>query len=73
MPSLVDPTERASVETAVLEDGAPTSITTTLYDLLAAIQDAVGPDDDALAVATVWHVLQAGRVTWRGDVVTCVN
>jgi hypothetical protein len=72
-PAEVDATAIESVAKAVLGDGAPATITTTLYDLIVAIQEAVGPDDNALAVATVWHVLHSGRVTWHGDVVTGID
>ena len=44
----------------------PARVTTTLYELLTAIQDVVGPEDDALVVATVRHLLQSGRLTWLG-------
>ena len=69
MHTVVDPSEAESVAT-VME--TPATITTTLYDLIAAVQAAVGPDD-TLVVATVWHVLCSGLVTWRGDVVARVN
>ena len=36
---------------------------TTLYELIVAIQDLVGPQDDALVVATVVHLLQSQRLT----------
>jgi hypothetical protein len=39
---------------------------TTLYDLVEALQRQVGPDEDHLVVATVMHLLQSGRVTFRG-------
>ena len=38
--------------------------TTTLYDLMTALQDVVGPDKDALVVATVGYLLRSGRLTW---------
>jgi hypothetical protein len=38
----------------------------TLADLIAAIQDAVGPQVDKLVVATVRHLRGTGRVTGRG-------
>jgi hypothetical protein len=66
MDTLIDPVEVESVETAVLEDTAPTTIITTLYDLIDAIQTAAGPHDDAIVVATVLHLLHSGRVTWHG-------
>ena len=39
----------------------------TLYDLITAIQDVVGPEDDRLVVATMRHLLQSGRLTWLGE------
>ncbi len=42
-------------------------LTTTLYELLAALQEVVDPEDDALVVATVQHLLQSGRLTWLGE------
>jgi hypothetical protein len=44
----------------------PPRLTTTLYDLIAALQAMVGPDDDALVVATMMHLLQSGRLTFPG-------
>jgi hypothetical protein len=38
----------------------------TLAHLITAIQDVVGPEDDALVVAIVRHLLRSGRVTWSG-------
>jgi hypothetical protein len=44
---------------------APTArLTTTLYDLIAALQDVVGAEDDMFVVITVVHLLQSGRLTW---------
>jgi hypothetical protein len=51
----------------------PARHTTTLYDLMTAIQEVVGPDDDRLVVATVVHLLQSGRLTWRGKARTCLE
>jgi hypothetical protein len=73
MPPVIDPTELEPVATAVTQDNASATITTTLYDLIAAMQAVVSLDDDALIVATVWHVLCSGRITWRSDVVVCAN
>jgi hypothetical protein len=44
----------------------PSHLPITLADLITAIQDVVGPEDDGLVVATVWHLLWAGRLTRRG-------
>ena len=41
------------------------TITTTLYDLIAALQDVVQPGEDALVVATMVHLLGTGRITLR--------
>jgi len=39
-------------------------ITTTLEELLAALQDMMGPENDAQVVATVTHLLRSGRLTF---------
>jgi hypothetical protein len=39
----------------------------TLTDLITAIQDVVGPEEDGLVVATVRHLLEAGRLMDRGS------
>ena len=57
----------ATVTTDEVVAARPPRLTTTLYELLAAIQDVVGPDEDALIVATVRHLLQSGRLTWLGE------
>ncbi len=44
----------------------PSRLPLTLADLIAAIQDVVGPGDDRLVVATVRHLLQSGWVMGRG-------
>ena len=58
--------ERAEVATEAM--GMPRAETpsccTTLYELIAALQEVVGPDDDALVVATVMHLLRSRRLTW---------
>jgi hypothetical protein len=57
----------ATVATDGVVAARPLRLTTTLYELLAAIQEVVGPDEDALLVATVRHLLQSGRLTWLGE------
>ena len=44
----------------------PPRLATTLYELLAVIQEVVGPEEDALIIATVRHLLESGRLTWLG-------
>lgn len=40
-----------------------TTVTTSLYDLVEAVQNEVGPENDELIVATVMHLLRAGHAT----------
>ena len=70
MHSMIDPVEAevlGTVDTALVEEDVPATITTTLYDLIAAVRAAVAPDDDPLVVATVVHLLRSRRVTFLGD------
>jgi hypothetical protein len=46
---------------------ASTPIHTTLYDLIAAVEDEVGPQADEAVTATVMHVLRTYRVTCLGN------
>lgn len=69
MPTVI---HRSTTEPDILDpwlDAAPATLTTTLYDLVATIQTDVDPSDDALVVATVFHVLHSGRATWCREVV----
>jgi hypothetical protein len=59
--------EGATVATDGVGVERPPRLATTLYELLAALQDVVGPEADALLVATVRHLLQSGRLTWLGE------
>ena len=45
----------------------PARLTTTLYDLINALQEVVGTTNDALVVTTVARLVRAGRLTWRGQ------
>lgn len=53
----------STLQTSGGEDAIPATITTTLYDLIAALQDVVQPGEDALVVATMVHLLGTGRIT----------
>lgn len=44
----------------------PPYLRTTLYDLIAVLQDVVAPPADALVVAIVADWLRAGRITVFG-------
>ena len=45
----------------------PASITTTLYDLVAALNAEVDPEDDALVTAAVVHLINANRTRFVGS------
>src|SRR5262249_24262614 len=65
MRTVIGPREEgsvATVETSGGEDPAPATITTRLYDLIAALQEVVEPGEDGLVVATVMSMLRAGRI-----------
>ena len=65
MRTVIGPREEgsvATVETSGGEDTAPATITTTLYDLIAALQEVVEPGEDGLVVATVVSMMRAGRI-----------
>ena len=64
---LHDGSSGSTLETSGGEDAIPATLTTTLYDLIATLQDVVHPDEDALVVATMVHLLCTGRLTWLSD------
>ena len=47
---------------ALSTDEAPARVTTTLYDVMAALQTVVEPEDDALVVAIVTAWCRSGRL-----------
>ena len=47
---------------AISTDEAPTRVTTTLYDVMAALQTVVESEDDALVVAIVAAWFRSGRL-----------
>jgi hypothetical protein len=44
-----------------------TTVTTNLYELIEAVQNEVGPENDELVVATVMYLLRAGRATFLSN------
>ena len=56
-----------AIDPGEMEADAPTCLTTTLYDLMAALHDVVAPHEDALVVALVALWLRTGRITFRGE------
>ena len=63
MTPIIDRCEKAHGGTGRHEAGTPSYRITTLYDVIAAMQEGLGPDDDALVVATVVDLLRSGRLT----------
>ena len=66
MAPVMERSELAHVGIGIQEEATPSCLTITLYDLIAAIQDELSPDDDTLVEATVVHLLRSGRLTWDG-------
>src|SRR5262249_50810069 len=65
MSTSMAPCEGGGEEIVVTSGGAaavPATITTTLYDLIAALQEVVRPGEETLVVATVVSLLRAGRI-----------
>jgi hypothetical protein len=71
MQTILIPSKVKRGETEGHKEATPSRYTTTLYALLAAIQDVVGLEDDAQVVATVVYLLRSGRLTWRGQARAC--
>jgi hypothetical protein len=66
MATMMDQSEVTAVGRTRPRATRPSPLPLTLYDLITAIQDVVGPADDGLVVATVRHLLGAGRLTRCG-------
>ena len=62
----------STASTAIpIEDVGTREATThvaTLYDLIAAVQNAAGPGKDDLVVSTLDHLFRSRRVTWQTPV-----
>jgi hypothetical protein len=56
-----------SIPAQVLAYTEPTTVETTLYELVEAIGAEVEPGEDDLIIATVVHLLNSGRVKFTGD------
>jgi hypothetical protein len=55
--------KRERVASEVRGEESPSYITTTLFELLAVLQDIVEPDNDPLVVAIVVQLLHSGQLT----------
>jgi hypothetical protein len=49
----------------------PRRIITTLFELIAAINEQVDPEEEALVMAAVLHLWQTSRVTFLGALTDC--
>ena len=68
MNAVIDAVEQATLGTDIATPGAPAYITTTLYELMAALQTVGEPDEDELLVAIVDFWVHTGRITFcRGS------
>ncbi len=63
MSTVLEVDEMAPVARGIQRVAMPSRRTTTLYDLMAALQDVGGPDNDVLVVASVVYLLRSGRLT----------
>jgi hypothetical protein len=45
----------------------PETIRTTLYDLIATMQDGIGPEDDAWIVNTVTNLICTGHIRFLDE------
>ena len=66
MNAVVAPQQGQIVEAGQMTTEAPARLTTTLYDVIAALQSVVEPDEDGLVVAVVEHWLRTRRITRVG-------
>lgn len=53
-----------AVDKEIGEETGLSCVSTTLYDLIAAMHDIVGSNDDTVVVATIDHLLRAGRIAF---------
>jgi hypothetical protein len=61
------------IEITPTQKNTSASVVTTLYDLIAAIQDVVDADDNTLVLATLRSILGAGGLTWRAGIASCAG
>jgi hypothetical protein len=57
-----------TVEAGLTAAKALLRLRTTLYDVMAALQTVVEPDEDDLVVAVIVHWLRSGHITFVRDV-----
>jgi hypothetical protein len=70
MNDMCAPIDTGPVEVTLKQKDTSASMVTTLYDLIATIQDVVDPNDDALVVAALRSMLSAGDTTCRANIMS---
>ena len=58
----IDSHKRPAERLATGRDVRRPAVTTTLYHLIAGLQDCISSDDDDLLVAVVHHLIGTGRI-----------
>ena len=71
MSAVLDAPHIESNATVLLPKPVSTSTRTTLFELISALQDAAGPDDDKTVVAVLADMFQAGRIRFLNDPAEC--
>jgi len=61
-------TASTAIHTEDVDTREATTHVATLYDLIAAVQNAAGPGKDDLVVSTLDHLFRSRRVTWQTPV-----
>ena len=64
MNAIMKATNTTAIAVSTVGPQARTYLTTTLYDLISAIQSLVESNDD-LVVTMMQHLLDSGYVTWN--------
>lgn len=64
MQTVVESLVEQIVAKEIGEETGLSCVTTTLYDLIAAMHDIVGSNDGTVVVATIDHMLRAGRIAF---------
>jgi hypothetical protein len=67
MNAVVTPHQTPTVEAGQIAAAGSARLTTTLYDVIAALQTVTDPEEDDLVVAVVGHWLRTRRITFVGD------
>jgi hypothetical protein len=64
MSTVVEFLIKQAVAKEIVKETGLSGGTTTLYDLIAAMHSNAGSNDDTVVVATIDHMLRAGRIAF---------